>query len=72
VPAVTAVHDHCYIVAGMPVPVILRPQAESDDRYQFLGESVVLGIMHGELFDKERAKGMFDDGRKEGMDILLL
>jgi hypothetical protein len=56
----------------MPVPVILRPQAESDDRYQFLGESVVLGIMHGELFDKERAKGMFDDGRKEGMDILLL
>lgn len=72
VPAVTAVHDHCYIVAGMPVPVILRPQAESDDRYQFLGESFVLGIMHGELFDKERAKGMFDDGRKVGMDISLL
>ena len=71
-PSQLAVHDRCYIVAGMPVPVILRPQADSDDQYHFLGDFFVFGIMHGELFDKERAEGTFDDGREEGMDIFLL
>jgi hypothetical protein len=56
VPAVTHEGDECCLVAGLPVPVILRT-AEGHGRRGFIGEAFVLGIMHGELYHRPATVG---------------
>jgi len=41
--------DEIWIIAGEPVPCVLRP-AEAD-HYEFIGEAYIYGIMQGELAD---------------------
>ena len=55
--AITQKGDECCIFTGMPVPVVVRP-AEELERYEFIGEAFVLGMMHGELHDQQAVSGI--------------
>ncbi len=47
-PDSVAVEDEVWIIAGSPVPFILRPVG--NNKYKLIGEVYVHGIMHGEVW----------------------
>lgn len=52
IPAKAKEEDEIFIVAGISVPVILRPR--EDGTYEFVGECYVHGMMDGEAFEVKR------------------
>ncbi|KAF1917621.1 heterokaryon incompatibility protein [Ampelomyces quisqualis] len=55
-PALTREGDECCIFTGMVVPVVVRP-VDQLKLFQFIGETFVLDVMHGELYDEQSASG---------------
>ncbi|KAI0868388.1 heterokaryon incompatibility protein-domain-containing protein [Hypoxylon argillaceum] len=51
-PGETKVGDKVVLLQGGPVPIITRP----GERPRIVGESYVLGVMDGQLFDKEQCQ----------------
>jgi hypothetical protein len=49
VPSITSLEDLCFVIPGVPVPMILRPLAGGS--YNHVGESYINGIMPGEVFE---------------------
>jgi hypothetical protein len=52
-PAATLPHDHVALIAGLPVPCILRQEGSN---FRYIGSAVVNGMMFGEAWPEDESE----------------